>query len=43
MGNFNFSDSAGFKISLENIEDGELKSKLYAERLNWNEKLRSGS
>jgi lipopolysaccharide export system permease protein len=38
MGNFNFSDSAGFKISLENIENGELKSKLYAERLNWNEK-----
>jgi lipopolysaccharide export system permease protein len=37
MGNFNFSDSAGFKISLENIEKGELKSKLYAERLNWNE------
>jgi lipopolysaccharide export system permease protein len=37
MGNFNFSDSAGFKISLENIENGELKSKLYAERLNWNE------
>jgi lipopolysaccharide export system permease protein len=37
MGNFNFSDSAGFKISLENIENGKLKSKLYAERLNWNE------
>ena len=37
MSNFNFSDSAGFKISLEHVENGELKSKLYADRLNWNE------
>ena len=38
MGNFNFSDSAGFRVSLENIENGVLKSKLYADRLNWNDK-----
>ena len=38
IGNFNFSDSAGYKISLENIEDGRLTSKLYAERLTWNDK-----
>lgn len=37
MSNFNFSDSAGFKISLEHVENGELKSKLYADRLNWND------
>jgi len=38
IGNFNFSDSAGFKVSLENVVDGELKSKLYADRLTWNDK-----
>ena len=38
IGNFNFSDSAGYKLSLESIEDGRLTSKLYAERLNWNDK-----
>ncbi|MGB1037520.1 MAG: LptF/LptG family permease [Bacteroidia bacterium] len=37
IGNFNFSDSAGFKVSLEQVEDGRLVSKLYADRLNWNE------
>ncbi|PCJ65528.1 MAG: hypothetical protein COA58_08950 [Bacteroidetes bacterium] len=37
IGQFNFSDSAGFKICLEEVENGRLKSKLYAERLNWNE------
>lgn len=37
IGNFNFSDSAGFKISLEQMEDGKLTSKLFAERLTWNE------
>lgn len=36
IGNFNFSDSAGFKISMEHVEDGKLKSKLYADRLTWN-------
>ncbi|MDB4161543.1 LptF/LptG family permease [Bacteroidia bacterium] len=36
IGNFNFSDSAGFKVSLEHVVDGDLKSKLYADRLNWN-------
>lgn len=36
IGNFNFSDSAGYKISLEQVENGKLVSKLYAERLNWN-------
>ena len=38
MGNFNFSDSAGFKVSLEHIVDGSLRSKLFADRLNWNDK-----
>jgi len=37
IGNFNFSDSAGFKIALEHVEDGRIKSKLYADRLTWNE------
>lgn len=37
IGNFNFSDSAGFKISMEHIVDGNLRSKLYADKLNWNE------
>ena len=37
IGNFNFSDSIGYKVSLEFISDGELKSKLYADRMNWNE------
>lgn len=36
IGNFNFSDSAGFKISMEHVVDGKLKSKLYADRLTWN-------
>ena len=36
IGNFNFSDSAGYKVSLEEIKDGRLVSKLYADRLNWN-------
>ncbi len=37
IGNFNFSDSAGYKISMEHVVDGELKSKLYADKLTWNE------
>ena len=37
IGNFNFSDSAGFKISIEQVDEGRLVSKLYADRLNWNE------
>ena len=36
MGNYNLSDSAGYKISIEHIENGELKSKLFADRLSWN-------
>ncbi|MBT8327003.1 MAG: LptF/LptG family permease [Bacteroidia bacterium] len=38
MGNYNLSDSAGYKVSLEHFENGELKSKLFADRLNWNKK-----
>lgn len=41
IGNFNFSDSAGFKFSLEHIEDGKIVSKLYADRLNWNEETQT--
>lgn len=37
ISNFNFSDSAGYRVSLENVEDGTLKSKLYADRMTWNE------
>jgi lipopolysaccharide export system permease protein len=37
VGNFNFSDSAGYKFNLEKIEDGEIVSKLFADRLNWND------
>ena len=37
IGNFNFSDSTGYKVSIENISNGELKSKLYANRMSWNE------
>lgn len=36
VGNFNIVDSAGYKFSLEKVEDGEIKAKLYADRLNWN-------
>ncbi len=36
MGNYNLSDSAGYKVSIEHIVDGELKSKLFADRLSWN-------
>ena len=37
VGNFNFSDSAGYKFNLEKIENGEITSKLFADRLNWND------
>ena len=37
MGSFNFSDSLGFKVSLEHLEGGELKSKLFADKLSWND------
>lgn len=36
IGDFNFRDSFGVKLSLETIEDGRLKSKLSAEYLKWN-------
>lgn len=36
IGDFNFRDSFGVKLSLETIEDGKLKSKLSAEYLKWN-------
>tara|TARA_B100001093_G_scaffold250118_1_gene239593 strand:+ start:589 stop:1671 length:1083 start_codon:yes stop_codon:yes gene_type:complete len=38
IGNFSLSDSVGYKVSLEYFNNGELKSKLYADRMNWNEK-----
>ncbi len=41
MGNFNFSDSAGFKVSIEEVKDGRLVSKLFAERLNWNKETKT--
>jgi lipopolysaccharide export system permease protein len=34
--NFNFADSAGYKINLEHLKEGRLISKMYADRLNWN-------
>jgi lipopolysaccharide export system permease protein len=34
--NFNFSDSAGYKVSIEQLKDGKLVSKMYADRLEWN-------
>lgn len=37
IGNFNFSDSMGYKICLERIQSGQLTSKLYADRLSWNQ------
>lgn len=37
IGNFNFSDSIGYKVSLERIENNQLKSKLYADQMSWNE------
>ena len=37
ISNFNFSDSAGFRVSLESVENGSLKSKLYADRMTWND------
>lgn len=37
VGNFNFSDSAGYKFNLEKIENSEITSKLFADRLNWND------
>lgn len=36
--NFNFADSAGFKVSIENVKDGRLVSKLYADRMTWDKK-----
>ena len=39
--NFNFSDSAGFKVSLEQVENGRLVAKLYADRMIWNKKTKS--
>lgn len=36
---FNLLDSFGFDLVLEHIEDGELKSKLFGDRLRWNEEL----
>ena len=38
IGNFSLSDSVGYKVSLEYFNNGELKSKLYADRMNWNKK-----
>jgi lipopolysaccharide export system permease protein len=39
--NFNFSDSAGFKVSLEQIKNGRLVAKLYADRMIWNKNTES--
>lgn len=36
MSNFNFGDSTGFQFNLEHIENGSLKSKLYADKIDWN-------
>ncbi|MBR9860915.1 YjgP/YjgQ family permease [bacterium] len=33
--NFIFSDSVGYRLSLEHIEEGKLESKMYAEKLVW--------
>ena len=38
LGNFNFTDSAGYKFSLETVEEGIIKSKLFADRIAWNDK-----
>ena len=36
IGNFNFADSTGYKFSLENVKDGVIKSKLFADRISYN-------
>ena len=38
---FNFYDSSGTRLNLETIENGEIKSKLYADRITWNDEANS--
>jgi lipopolysaccharide export system permease protein len=38
LGNFAIIDSSGYKFSLEQVENGQIKSKLFADRINWNDK-----
>ncbi len=35
--NYNYLDSFGYKIQLEHVEDGRLKSRLFGDKIRWNE------
>ena len=35
--NYNYLDSFGYRIQLEHIENGELKSRLFGDKIRWNE------
>ena len=41
LGDFNYRDSFGVKLNLETIENGRIKSKLFADYLKWNEETGS--
>ncbi len=38
LGNFAIMDSSGYRFNLEHIENGEIRSKLSADRIAWNDK-----
>ena len=39
VGHFTIADSSGYRFSLERIEGGEIRSKLFAERIKWSNEV----
>ncbi|MFT5723449.1 MAG: lipopolysaccharide export system permease protein [Bacteroidia bacterium] len=37
--NYNYLDSFGYKIQLEHVEDGRLKSRLFGDKIRWNKEM----